>query len=175
VGVYRNLWVDASAFVPRATNGSDPGTVELTSNCIMMDYQDFDKDTEQAAQAKVTMPDEWDLGNIKVKHKWTNGETGGSGSVVWGTKARAVSNDEALDGSWGTRVDVTDAFTTDGDLLESGASAAITIGNTPAMSDLIILEVSRVVSASADVYDKTARHLGCVIQYKEASSTVTEW
>ena len=37
-GVYRNLWIPASAMTPRITNGAAGATEEYATNDIMMEY-----------------------------------------------------------------------------------------------------------------------------------------
>lgn len=171
--VYKDIWISASAFETRATNGATGAPVEYPTNKINRYYYDFDAFTSQGIQLMLTMPEKWDLGTIKVKHKWTNGETGGNGgTVIWSTAGVATSNDDAIDAALGTAQTATDTALTDGDEMISPASSAITIGGTPALGDTIMIEVSRDVS---DTYDKKARYWGLWIQYRENTSDTAAW
>jgi hypothetical protein len=156
--------------VPRTTAGATSGTEELTSNDVMQDYMEFDKTTEQACQYSQVMPENWDRSTVKVKFIWENGEAGGAGNVVWGVRASAASEGDPLDRAWGTAQTVTDAITTDGDNHTTAATAALTVGGSPALGDVITWEFYRDADASADTFDKKARLLHVVIQYKRSGS-----
>ena len=174
--LYQEIWLPADRFATRVTNGATAGKVEYVSNYIVLNYYDFDKDTEQAIQTTITMPSRWDTSTgIKVRHKWTNGETGGTGGVVWGCRGQALSNSDPIDSAWGTEQIILEAFITDGDLHETTQTPSITIGGTPAAGDLIILEVFRKVAHASDDYNKKARYLGCWLQYQENVTQTALW
>lgn len=174
-GVYRTLYIDAGAMVPSTTNGATTSTSELATNKQTIDGFDFDAATEQYTDFKVVFPDEWDRSTIKAKVYWSNGETSGTGDVVWGLKAVACSNDDALDASFGTAVEVTDTALTDGDAMVTAATGALTVGGTPALGDLVQFRAYRKAADGADTYDKKARLLGVVIQYAESTTEASAW
>jgi len=172
-GIYRTIWVDAGAMISRTTAGALAGTEELASNDIMMDYFAFDDTTAEAVQFKLAMPDEWDRGTVKVKLFWYSASATTTHTAVWGVKARAVSNDDALDGTWGTEVEVSDDVIAAGDLHVTAATGAITVGGTPALGDLIMFEVDQ-DAAEAD-HSGDVKLTGVMIQYLESTTEPTVW
>ena len=174
-GVYRTIYIDAGAMVSRTTNGAASGTKEYVTNDIMADYFDFDAATDEAVQFKMSMPDEWDRDTIKAKIFWTNGTTAGTGDVVFGVRGGAVSNDDAIDAALGTAQTVADTFIADGDMHITAATAALTIGGTPALGDMLFMEIYRDADNAADTYTQDARLLGIQIQYKESATEPSIW
>lgn len=174
-GVYRTISFPAGAMTPRTTAGAASGTEELTTNDIDLDFFDFDAATDEGVQVAFMMPDEWDLSTVKFKFIWKDATTTGTGNVVWGVRGVAVSNDDALDATFGTAVTVTDAFITAGDNHVSDATAAVTIGGTPALGDLTILEFYRDADNGSDTYTQDARLLGVVMQYQESTTEPSQW
>jgi len=173
VGLYRDIWIGAGAMVPRTTNGADPQTVEFATNGVNLDVFDFDAATEEGVNFSLAMPDEWDLGTIMVKFYWT--AASGSGSVVFGIRAKANSDDDAIDSAYGTEQLVTDTLITADDSHISSASSALTVGGTPALGDLIIFEVTREVGDASDTLGVDARLIGVSIQYKELNTNPVIW
>lgn len=170
---YRNIWIDAASMTPRVTNGAGGATEEYATNDIMMDYFLFDYATEEGVQFKINLPDEWDLGNIKAKFYWdvvTGGTVGHT--LSWGIKAGALSNDNAIDAALGSEVTVSDTILAVGDLHVTAATAAVTVGGSPALEDMIVFQVVRKVSGTS-VTD--VKLLGVSIQYKELTTTSVIW
>ena len=175
-GGVREFWVDAAAMVPRVTAGAYARTEEYATNDVNLDYYLFDSVVEEGVQFKVAMPDAWDLGTIKVKFFW-DAATGASASdgVTWGISARAVSNDDAVDAAFGASVDTDDVVIAVGDLHVSPASAAVTVSGTPALGDLILFEITRVVGDAQDDMTEDAKLFGMQIQYTESTTMPSAW
>ena len=171
VGVYRDIYIDAAAMVPRTTNGAEALTKEFATNDIMIDYLAFDQATEEGAQFKMMMPDEWDRSTIKLKVFWDAAATA-SGTVIWGVKAGALSNDDAIDAALGTQVTVTDTLLAVGDMHISPATAAVTVGGTPALEDMIIFQI---VATTGGTIAVDQFLMGISIQYKESTTTPVIW
>jgi hypothetical protein len=171
VGVYRTIYIDAAAMVPRTTNGAEALTKEFATNYIMIDYLAYDSSTEEGAQFKLPMPDEWDRGTIKVKFYWDAAATA-SGTCVWGISAGSYSDSDAIDAALGTEVTVTDTLLTVGDVHISDATAAVTVGGSPALEDLIVFQVVAKTSGTIAV-DQFL--MGVAIQYKEDTSNPVIW
>jgi hypothetical protein len=161
--------------VPATTNGATASTTELSTNKQTIDGFDFDAATEKYVDFKLVMPDEWDRSTIKAKVYWTNGEASGSGDVIWGLKAVACSNDDALDASFGTAQEVTDTALTDGDAMVTAATSALTVGGSPALGDIVQFRAYRKAADGNDTYDKKARLLGVLIQYAESTTETSAW
>lgn len=174
-GLYRTLYIDAGAMVGRTTGGAETGTAESTTNLIMNDFFDFDASTDEFAQFKVMLPDEWDRSTIKVKFFWTDGATAGTGDVVWAIQAGAISDDDAIDTALGTAVTITDTFISTGDMHITDATGALTVGGTPELEDMIYFQVYRDADAGGDTYDQDARLLGVAIQYREGTTVPVIW
>lgn len=170
-GAYRNIYIDAAAMVPRTTNGAEALTKEFATNDIMIDYLAFDSTTEEGAQFKFMMPDEWDRGTIKVKFFWDAAATA-SGTCVWGIKAGALSNDDPIDAALGTEVSVTDTLLAVGDMHVSPATAAVTVGGTPALEDMIVMQV---VAKTTGTIAVDQFLMGVAIQYKELTTEPAAW
>jgi hypothetical protein len=175
VGIYRNIYIDAGAMVPQDTNGAATITSESTTNQVMNDGFLFDASTDEYVQFKMALPDEWDLSTIKAKLYWTDGDTAGTGNVIWGIQAQAIGNDDAIDSAFGTAQTVTDAFIATGDMHVTAATSAITVGGTPALADMIYFRIYRDADNGSDTYTQDAKLLGVAIQYKELTTEPTVW
>ena len=170
--VYRTLWLPAAAWIPRTTNGMGVDSAETSTNRINTDVLLANATTDTFAQIAVKIPN-WNAGTIKAKVSWT--ATTGSGDCVFTVSGVAISNDDPLDAAQGTAQSVTDALTATNDVMETDATAAITIGGTPAADDLIILQLSRDADNGSDTFSADARILGVWIQYLETSTEPTSW
>lgn len=152
------IFIPASGFLPRVTNGAAAFSSELATNDVMIRGYDFDTSTVEAIQALVALPKQWNKSTVSFRYYWTAGS--GSGGVAFSARARAASDDDAMDGSWGTAITVTDTFIAANDMHVSAESAAVTIGGTPADGDMIWLEIAREVANGSDTLGVDARLLG---------------
>jgi hypothetical protein len=109
------------------------------------------------------MPKSWNLGTIQVQFGWRG--PGGTGNVVWGAQAVAVSDDDVIDAAFGTAQTVTDGVTATTDLMWSGYTSAITIAGTPAAEDMVILQVYRDAANVGDTLTSDARLLALRVKY----------
>jgi len=120
------------------------------------------------------IPEEWNLGTVKAKFYWGNAAGASAADTVeWEIAGGALSNDDAIDAALGTSKTISDTVIADGDLHISSATAAITIGGTPALGDLIHFKVSRNVSGTDDM-SEDAWLFGVLIQYS-ATKAVSAW
>jgi hypothetical protein len=157
-----NLWIPASAWVPRTTGGCGVDSREIgATNRANVDELLFDTGTEEFAQALVVMPSNYNNSTLTARFYWT--AASGSGGVAWGLSGRAYGDDAALDQSSGTRVAVTDTFITANDVHVTSATSAVTIDGTPAANKAINFQISRVVGDAADTLGVDARLLGVEI------------
>jgi len=166
-GTLKTLYIPAGAMVPRTTNGAESATEEYATNDIMLDVFLFDGTIEEGVQFSYMMPDEWDLGAIKYKIIW-DAATGASAAdtVSWGVRAGAISNDDPIDAVLGTQIVVNDIVIAVGDNHTAPASAALTVGGTPALGDLCIFQIVRNVAGTDDMVED-AKLVGMAIQYTE--------
>lgn len=161
----RTLYRTAGEMVPTTTNGAESGSSELATNDIMKSGLDFDAATAEKAQFVVQMPKGWNEGTIVAQFIWSTAATAGTGNVVWGLKAGALSDDDAMDAALGTGVTVTDGFLLADDMHISAETAAITVGGSPAAEDAVVFEVYRDAASGSDTYTQDARLLGVKIHY----------
>lgn len=174
VGVLRTIWIDAGAMTSSSTNGAAfiTNTVAGADN-YTGDVYAFDDTTSESTQAKISMPDEWDRGTIKVKFYWTT--LTGTGDVAWKIAAGAASNDDPLGAILGTEIEVDDTRLADNDVHVTAATAAITVGGTPALDDFIIFKVRRDPSDGGDTKTGDALLLGIKVQYLESTTEPSAW
>lgn len=151
----------APSWVARTTNGAATFSTELATNDVMIRGYDFDTSTAEAIQIAFPFPKQWDEGTITFRFYWT--VASGSGGVAFSLRGRAASDDDAMDGSWGTAVTVTDNVITANDMHVSAESTAVTIGGTPAVGDMIFLELQREVANGSDTLAADARLLAVEI------------
>lgn len=160
----QTLHIPATAMVVRVTNGPAAGTVETTTNKVMVKTLDFDQSTAEYAQFSIRMPKSWDEGTVTAEFQWSS-NVSGTNSVVWALRAVAISDDDALDSAFGTAVTVTDAQTAQGDLMKTAETGAMTIAGSPAVGDWVVFEVYRDAANGSDTLAGDARLHGVTIFY----------
>ena len=146
------LWIPAGSFTARTTQGAASNTVELATNDVMLKTYDFTASSSvpEGIQFMFAMPKSWDEGTVTGEHYWTCVSSSQAGDVVWSVRGTAFSNDDAMDATWGTAVDVTDTFLAKHDLHVTSAFSAMTFAGTLSTDDLVVIEVSRASSQAAD-------------------------
>lgn len=154
------VWIPAGAMYPRTTTGAARGTMETTTNKIVVETLDFDATTQEYAQFGIGMPKAWNEGTVTFQPIWTHGSTATNFGVVWSMRAVAISNDDALDAAFGTAQTSTDTGGTTDDLYAGPESAAITIAGTPVAEDYVVYEISRTPAAGSDTMAIDAKLIG---------------
>lgn len=174
---YDTTYIDAAAMVPCTTNGALQGTHEYGTNDIDLDYFAFDGGaTEERTQFKLPMLEGWDRGTIKVKFFWSSDTTSSGGDTVeWGIKAGALSDSDSIDAALGTEQVISDVLLADDgtDIQVTAATPALTVGGTPALGDMLILEVYRNTDGTDDMVED-AFLFGVWIQFKK-TNTIIAW
>jgi len=158
-----NIWIPASAWIPRTTTGAGVDSRETTTNDQNFDELLFDPGTDEFAQALTILPNNYNLGTITARFYWT--AASGSGAVVWAIQGRAFADDDALDTAFGTAQTVTDTLLAADDMHISAATSAVTIGGTPAANRPIQFQVYRDADAGGDTLAVDARLLGVEILF----------
>jgi hypothetical protein len=157
-----NLWIPASAWIPRTTNGCGVDSREIgATNRQNFDELLFDAGTDEFAQALVIMPSNYNNSTVTARFYWT--AASGSGDVIWGIQGRAFANDDALDTAHGTAQTATDTLLAANDMHVSGATSAVTIGGTPAANTPVQFQIYRDADAGGDTLAVDARLLGVEI------------
>lgn len=140
----QEIYINAGSFVPRSTNGADEFNSEFATNDVMVNGYAFSNIISEGIQIALALPKQWNNSTFTFQAYWT--ATSSSGTVIWSCRARAASDGDAIDGSWGTAQTSTDTKGTNSVMHISPVSSAITIGGTPATGDMIFIEVSRDIS-----------------------------
>lgn len=159
-------FIPAYCFAPRTSNGCAAlATFESSTNKVNLPYLAFDATTQEFAQVIINrMPKSWNEGTITAIPQWMHPSTTTNFGVVWGVSAVALSDDDAADTAFGTAQTSTDTGGTTSDLYHGPATSAITIGNTPAEGDTVIIQVSRNPSDGSDTMAVDAYFLGLLIR-----------
>lgn len=157
------LWVPAAAMVSRTTAGAAAGTVETSSNRVMIKTLDFDTSTVEYAQFSIRMPKSWNESTVTFVPVWSHASTSTNFGVVWSLAGIAFGDSDAMDTARGTAQTSTDTGGTTNDVWIGPESSAITIGGTPQEGDLVVFEVSRVTGNGSDTMAIDARLHGIVL------------
>ncbi|MHC1701811.1 MAG: hypothetical protein AB9900_12720 [Humidesulfovibrio sp.] len=170
------FYIDAGSMSSAITDGAASGQYETSPNRVNRQYMSFRGDTANTiAQFSARLPSNWDAGTVRAKLLWEPAAGASAGDEVrWLFSAVAVGNDDALDAAFGTPVNIDDAAIAAGDAHETPASAAMTIGGTPAVGDLVTFKIERDYDYGSQPLSEHARLLGMVIQYG-VSGTITAW
>ncbi len=167
----QTMWIPAGAIVPRTTNGPASGTTELVTNKIMVASLDFDAAVIEYAQFQVRMPKSWDESTVTFVPAWSHAATTTNFGVVWGLRAMARSDNEALDNAMGTGVTVTDTGGTTSNLYVAPESAAVTVGSTPTELDVVTFEIYRDATNGSDTMAIDARLHGVSVHFTTNATT----
>lgn len=163
-----SIWIPAQAMIAYPTYGAASSTIEATSG-VVLGSKDFDDTTDESVGFAVAMPKSWNEGTLTASFYWS--VASGSGNVVWGLEAVAISDDDPLAGSAGTAQTVTDGVTATNDLMRSAETSAITVGRTPAANDLVVLRAYRDANNGSDTLTGDARLHGVMLFYTLDAST----
>jgi hypothetical protein len=176
VGVYRTIYVDAGGMVPNATFGAQFATDEaFAPTNRMIDSFIFANAVTNVTQFKLALPMEWDLGTVKLKLFYWSTNASATATNVWAIDATAVSHDDQLSADWGTAQTITHKITVADDLQLTAATAALTIGGTPAAQDLVWVRVRRLGAHADDNETGQSKLLGAWLQYKESTTEPAIW
>lgn len=167
----QTIWVPAGAMTSRSTNGAASGSVETTTNKVMLSSLDFDTTTQEFAQFAIRMPKGWNESTLTFQAVWSHASTTTNFGVAWALEAVALSDAEATDTAFGTAVQVTDTGGTTNMLYVTAESGALTVGNTPAAQDWVVFQVKRVPADAADTLAIDARLHGITLFYTTDAAT----
>jgi len=156
---------------PRTTNGAAVGTVETTTNKVMIKTRDFDSAVVEYAQCGVWMPKGWNRGTVTASFKWRHAATTTNFGVAWSLAAVAVGDDDAMDVAFGTAQTATKTGGTTNDFYTTAETSAITIAGTPATQDYVIFQVAREVANGSDTMAIDASLIGVFVHYTTEAAT----
>lgn len=159
----RAFYIPASAMTAATTNGAASGTIETTTNKVIVPVFDFDTSTQEFVAIAIPSPHFWDASTITVQFIWT--AASGSGGVAWAAQGVAFSDDDALDAAYGTEQVATDTLITAVDDHHTAFTSVITIAGTPVAGDLVCLRFKRVPADAADTLAVDARLIGVKLRF----------
>jgi hypothetical protein len=169
-GGTHTIWVPAGAMITATTSGAATGSLEAATNDQNYKVFDFDASADEHVHFQVAMPKGWDEGTVTYQVWWSSTATDTDG-VAWALQGVALSDNEAIDASWGTAVVVTDdAQSAAGEVYVTSASAAVTIAGTPAEGDVVFFRLFRDVSDANDDMTEDARLIGIKLFYTVAAA-----
>lgn len=161
----QTIWVPAGAMTARSTNGAAIGSVETSTNKVMLRSLDFDTTTQEFAQFAIQMPKGWNESTLICQFVWSHPATTTNFDVVWAIEAVAFANDDAADTAFGTAVQVADTGGTTNDIYISDETSALTVAGTPGAEEWVVFQVKRVPTDGSDTMAVDARLHGVKIHY----------
>ena len=120
-----------------------PTQVESTTNDVNYWALEYDTTTEEAAFWNVQLPSNYDGGTVTAYFVWTNASGLTTETAVWGIKARAYADSDAIDQAFGSEVTTSDTWLAQNDVHISATSTAVTIGGSPAANQWAVFNVAR--------------------------------
>lgn len=161
----QTLWVPATAMTPATTSGAATGQIETTTNKLNFETLDFDTTADEYACFTIAFPKSWDEGTVTFQAFWS-ATTGGTTGVAIGLQAVAIGDNVTSDTAYGTGVVVTDDAQTGAlEVYVTAESAAVTIGNTPAVDEIVNFRVYRDVSDANDDLAEDMHLIGIKLFY----------
>jgi len=148
--------IGAGAMTHSASGGCAPLAV-IASFANHPDIQtlDFDATTNEYAQFAIDMPKSWNEGTITARFRFSHAS--GSGDVIWGLQAVAVSDGDDIDIAFGTAQEVTKTSSASGKLRITNETSAITVAGSPAAGDRVYFRAYRNAASGSDTLSVDAR------------------
>lgn len=159
------IWVPAAGMYGRTSSGAVSGTVETTTNKVMIKTLDFDATTQEFAQFAIQMPKGWNESTLISQFIWSHATTTTNFGVVWGIEAVAFANDDALDTAFGANTTVLSTGGTANDIYISTETAPFTVAGTPGAEEYVVFQVFRNSANTSDTMAIDARLHGIKIHY----------
>jgi hypothetical protein len=153
---------------PSITAGAQsPTLVATATNAVNFYSINFADGSQTFANWAMPMPSDYNGGTITAVFYWMSNNAS-TNSVVWGFQGRAYADSDLIDQAFGTAQTVTDANQATRDVNISAATAAITLGGTPAASNFVQFRCYRDGAAGGDTLAAVAELLAIRITYTRA-------
>lgn len=160
-----SMYVPAGAMYARATNGAAPGSIETSSNNVVVKSWDFDQSADEFIQFVWVPPKKWNAGTVSAIFHWSHTSGGATFGVRFFIQGMSLTNDEALDTAFGTAVGHTaDTGGTADDLYITAETSAVTIAGA-AKDEQVHFQIYRDISDAGDTLDLDARLHGITLFY----------
>lgn len=169
----QTIYIPAGAMTPRSTAGAVVGSVETSTNKVMLPTLDFDGAADNFAQFTVAMPKAWDAGTLSAQFIWSHPATTVNFGVLFSLQAVALRNDLAADTAFGNVTGGAPADTggTTDDIYITPGTGPLTVGNSPVKEDFVTFQVYRDVSVGQDTLAVVARLHGIKLFYTTDAAT----
>jgi hypothetical protein len=155
------LWIPASAMRPGTVAGA--ASSDNAGSARQWYTLDFDSTSAEVAHFNISMPSSWDESTVTFVPVWS--AASGSGSVYWALNGVALSNDDALSGSYANIASSTDTLIATGDVHRGPESSALTIEGTPAANDIVLFRTYRDPSDGSDTLNADAKLIGIELYF----------
>lgn len=161
----QTIWIPAAAMYARTSNGAASGTVETSTNKVMIKTLDFDTTTQEFAQFAIQMPKSWNESSLICQFVWSHGATTTNFGVVWAVEAVSFNTGDSLDAAFGTAVQVANTGGTANTIYITSETSALTVAGTPTAEEYVVFQVKRVPADASDTMAIDARLHGVKIHY----------
>jgi len=147
----KTIGIPAGALTPTASSGAAIAvTSETATNFVNYSVVLFDDGIEEHAFFQFPTPPSWDAGDFTFDVGWVTANSSAQ-DALWGVKLLARGDGDIFETAYGTEVTIADtAQGAAGEFARSDVSAAVTPGGTPAQSDTILGQITRVASHASD-------------------------
>lgn len=165
-----DIYLAAGAFDEVTASAVSTRIVDAGVDRKVLRFMSFLNGAVEFGTIMFQMPRNYDNGTITVVVHWTSAVEG-SGTVEWDISAAAIGDGEDYSTVvFGTAITVTDTQLTINQEQLTPRSAAITIGNTPADNDMIVLKIQR--DGVTDTFAQPAEFLGISIEVNTTGSVI---
>lgn len=165
------LYIPAGALIANETNGPGRGLLETSTNDVMVMYLAFDASTPEYAQYAFQMPKSWDGGTLIAQPVWFHRSGGSAFNVVWGVRAVALTDADALDSAFGSAAEVTDSGGTADLIYISSETGEITVSGDPTGEAWVVIQIYRAAGSVSDTLDIDALLVGLRVHYTTDAAT----
>ena len=156
----QTISIPATALRPRATNGcAFLSTYTGAAGQPDVDFLAFDGDVDEYAKIAIPMPKGWNESTVSATFQWKRASGTSAVSVVWGVRAVALSDGDAITTAFaGVAIDdaAKASATTIGISDETGP---LTIAGSPQQGDLVLFEFYRIATHGSDTMAGEDAHL----------------
>lgn len=139
-----DLPLPAGSLQPRKTNGcSALAFITGATDQPDIPYLAFAATPAQRCGIVIRMPKAWDRGAVTASFQWLRASGTAAANVIWGMRARSVSNGDSPIANFGAAAVVTAAAELDADFALSGETGPCTVGGTLVAGGLVFFEFFR--------------------------------
>jgi len=156
-----SLHVPTSAMTAAAV-GPGSSLKILQSGAVEIPVLHFDQSTIEAVGFTLTIPDDYDGGDLVFRVYWTGGAAATAGNVVWAVKVAVFDDDEPM-GVSPTVDSGTDAWTADGDC--QYVDLTVSPNGATAGDTLLTCYLYRNATSGSDTLDADADLIGIRVTY----------